>query len=275
MKIATSTWSFHPELLSGRLTFAQLIAFCREHGIEGIEIVDIDLIDVSLDKLIEIKRLADKNGIQISCLSLEHDLCRLSEEARRDDVRKVERWISYAKALNVDLVRVFTGWTKQGASPEEQDSWVIEGMRSLARKAEEAGVWLVLENHNDIRHAADDILDLIRQVGSPRLCTCPDPYNYAWSDKENQPIVSDRVYEETEKLLPLAKNTHMKITKFKEDGEEYYMDCGRILKLLRKYGYDGFWTIEFAWPRREGDFDFLEEVAKGAKLLRKYLNLVQ
>jgi len=274
VRIAVSTWSFHPELLSGKLTIEALLEFCRENHIDGLEVVDIDLIDISLEKLRDIKRQADAMGIEISCLSLEHDLSRYSAEARQDDVNKVLRWMSYAQALGVKLVRVFTGRDKVGVPYDQQAQWVYDGLTQLAAKAEELQIDLVLENHNNICKSADEILDVIEKIGSPRLFTCPDPYNYIWSNQEKRAIYKESIYDDIGKILPYAKNYHMKVTKVDDSGEDIYMDCGRWLNQMQEYGYEGYWTIEFSWPNREPEVDFLDEVGKAAKLLKKHLVLL-
>ena len=57
MKVASSTWSFHPWLQSGKITIRELIEKGKGLGLDGFEIVDIDLVDTSEKAMKEIGML--------------------------------------------------------------------------------------------------------------------------------------------------------------------------------------------------------------------------
>ena len=269
MKIAVSTWSLHPWLLNGTLSFEEVVDFLAENGAHGIEIVDIDFHEITMDRLLEMQRYASSKGIMISCLSLEHDLCRLTEEERKADIEKVLKWIEYASKLDVKKLRVFTGWNKNDIAYETQVQWVIDGYKEIVKEASRLGVELVLENHNDVILDADEILALMKRIDSPYLFSCPDVFNYAIDRDGNDPVVDDKAYADIEKLIPYAKNAHIKYCSFLQNGEDKIVDTKRMITLLKQGTYDGYVAIEFMWNRRSADIDIRGELKKGIKLLQK------
>lgn len=270
MKIASSTWSFHPWLTSGKITVEQLAQKGREMGLEGFEIVDIDLPDTSEKAIREIGKTMADNQMQISCVSLEHDLSQPSRELWNRDIDKVKRWMDYALILGTPKLRVFTGWQKPGMSYLQQVRLCEEGLSVLSQHAQSLGVTLTIENHNDICRFADELVPMIERIGSPNLKTNPDPFNFGWIEKEKTCRVNEMVYEQTRLMMPLAENIHFKFTRFDGDGNDIYMDVEKFMALFKEYGYDGWIAMEFMWPEREANVDLYGEIAKGARLIRKY-----
>lgn len=269
MIASVSTWSVHEFLLSGKLSLENFVKKIKSLGAAGMEIVDIDFQDTSLKAMKKLKKISDDNGVQITCMSIEHDLCQLSEEERQNDVEKVFRWMKISKTLGVRNVRIFTGWHKPMIPYSEQIEWVYEGLVKLAEKAEELDLDLVLENHDDVCLGADEILAMFDRIGSKRLYTCPDVFNYKRMIGKNIPIIDDKSFEEIEKLLPLAKNVHIKICEaVKNNTEDKYLDIPRMISMLKAVNYDGPLALEFMWPYLEDtDKDPMEEFENAVKVI--------
>ena len=249
MVLSVSTWSAHEQLYYGKMSKEDFVKLLHKHGVSGMEAVDIDFQDTSFESMKELQDIGRAYGVEITCMSLEHDLCRYTEEERRMDADRVIHWLETAKKLNVRNVRVFTGWLKEGVPYHMQMKWIYEGIERIIKKAEEWDLNLVLENHDNVCFGADEIVELIGDMRSDRLFTCPDVFNYKTFTKDGKPAIGDWSYEEIEKLLPYAKNAHIKICKAIENNtRDEYLDIGRMRKLLKKYEYGGPVVLEFMWP---------------------------
>lgn len=271
MIISVSTWSAHDLLLSGKLSPEGFLLKMKEFGAQGIEIVDFDFADHSMDSIKNIKRLTDKHNMLITCMSIEHDLCQLTEEARQQDVDKVVEWMEISKAIGVRNVRVFTGWNKEGVPYEQQMEWVYEGLSKLYAKAEEMDLDLVLENHDDVCLKADEILAMRERVGSKYFYTCPDIFNYKKFAGKNIPVIDEESFSEIDKLLPIAKNAHIKICEaVNNNTEDKYLDVGRMVDMLKAVGYDGALALEFMWPYMSEDKDQIEEIGKAIQVMKHH-----
>ena len=185
------------------------------------------------------------------------------------DADRVIHWLETAKKLNVRNVRVFTGWLKEGVPYHMQMKWIYEGIERIIKKAEEWDLNLVLENHDNVCFGADEIVELIGDMRSDRLFTCPDVFNYKTFTKDGKPAIGDWSYEEIEKLLPYAKNAHIKICKAIENNtRDEYLDIGRMRKLLKKYEYGGPVVLEFMWPLLKEGADSTEALENAIEVLK-------
>lgn len=269
MKLSVSTWSAHEQLLSGTMSKEDFVRLLHRHAITGMEVVDIDFQDISYDSMKELQDLGKQYGVEITCMSLEHDLCRYTEEERQNDVRKVFVWMELARKLGIKNVRVFTGWLKEGVPYDMQMRWVYEGMARIVKRAEELELTLVLENHDNVCFGADEILKLIRDMNTTCLYTCPDVFNYKSYTPSGEPLLEEWSYQEIEKLLPHSQNAHIKICRpLDNNTRDLYVDAGRMRELFKKYGYDGPVALEFLWPALNEREDKTEALENAIEVLK-------
>lgn len=246
---SVSTWSAHRQLLSGEMSATDFLRLISDEGARGVEIVDIDFEDPSANTLAGFQKEAQRHGVQITCMSIEHSLCRMLEANRRADVARVREWMRMSKDMGVRRVRVFTGWMENEAPYRVQLEWVYEGMRLLTEEAERLDVDLVLENHDNVCLAASEIIELMIRIRSPRLFTCPDVFNYKTFRDDRTPVIGDDSFAEIEPLIPFARNVHIKICEaILGDTADRYLDIPRMMALLRKHQYDGPVALEYMWP---------------------------
>ena len=265
---SVSTWSAHEALLNGTLSMEDFLDRIKDNGARGIEIVDFDLLDASLPALEQIKREVGCRGMTITCMSLEHNLCLPTQEERDGDVARVMRWMEAAKRLDVRNVRVFTGWALSWMPYPIQMEWVYQGLCKLANHAETLDVDLVLENHNSVCLGSGEILDMFKRVGSSRLFTCPDVFNYKTFAGENIPVIDDWSFSEVKPLLRLARNAHIKVCEaVQNDTEDRYLDVGRMVRMLREAEYDGSLALEFMWPYLPAGRDPIVEMLKAVRVV--------
>ncbi len=109
MLASVSTWSAHESLLSGALPVSDFVRLIAREGAGGMEIVDIDFPAPTLNFLRGAQRAGLDQGVKITCLSIEHNLCRPTAAERRADADKVVAWMEVSKAR---------AWTPCGCSPD-------------------------------------------------------------------------------------------------------------------------------------------------------------
>lgn len=268
---SVSTWSAHKQLLSGELSAADFLHLIKKEGAQGVEIVDIDF--PTLETVRAFANEAARQNIQITCMSIEHSLCRMLEADRKADVAHVCEWMRLSKELGVRNVRVFTGWMENEAPYRVQLAWVYDGMRQLTEEAERLGIDLVLENHDNVCLAADEILALMVSLRSPRFFTCPDVFNYKTLADKHVPVIGDGSFAEIEPLIPFARNAHLKICEAVQgDTADRYLDIPRMMKLLRKHHYDGPVALEYMWPYLSEDSDATEGLRAAVRVLCHNIN---
>ena len=104
------------------------------------------------------------------------------------------------------------------------------------------------------------------------MYTCPDVFNYKMYTPDRKPIVSEWSYQEIEKLLPYAKNAHMKISKgIDGNTRDLYVDVARMRKMFEQYHYDGPVALEFMWPLLDKDEDAVAELENAMEVLKYQL----
>lgn len=199
----------------------------------------VNIVELSESQLAELKTVLEGRGMAVSAIAspigkvsvdlpLQHELDRL------------DRAIAAAVALGTKYIRIFSFYY-QGAAEDVRDA-VLERMRALAARAEQAGVVLLHENEKEIfGDTPDRVLDLIQSVDSPAL-------RVAW-DAANFVQVGVRPFSEAyEKLRPYLDYVQVKdalladgtvVPAGEGDGE-----LAQTVRALRDSGYQGFVSLE-------------------------------
>lgn len=74
-----------------------------------------------------------------------------------------------ARDLGVPLLRVFTGYERDGIPFDAQYAAVVNGLKLAAREAAKYGVTLVVQNHHDIGIHHDTMYWLLKEVNEPNV----------------------------------------------------------------------------------------------------------
>lgn len=82
-----------------------------------------------------------------------------------------------ARDLGTSLVRIFTGYERDGVPYDRQYAMVVEGLKAAGKEAAQYGVTLVVQNHHDIALHHDAMYWLLREVNLPNVMAGWD----AWS----------------------------------------------------------------------------------------------
>lgn len=278
-------------------TVCEAIELMRRIGADGIEIVVQDgyrsglPCDCGAQTLAEIKRCAERNGIQIICLTPYNSYFNsLDEPVRQREIAAIQKVIGYCGNLGARYIRIYGGNLAAGDTEKlaERRARLIESMRELGDAAAENGVTLVIENHfNTMAVSAKESAALIKEIDHPAVRILYDQANLTFTENEG--------YEEA---VPLQQQyvayMHVKDLVFKEgvafssshvarpDESErnvYTRIVGEgvipwpeILRAVKARGYDGWLSLEY---ERRWHPDDIPDASIGMKRSLEYLRRIQ
>ncbi len=284
MKLAFSTlgcpeWDLQTALARG-----------REMGFEGIDFrglgphrfdpskgryVDFDL-DITrtpaftggIDRT---RALIRDSGLEVAGLSSSVSFACLAPADRERALDEGRRYIALAHELGCDTVRVFGGgFDEEKTAEADARAEIVSGLKALAPAAEEAGVTVALETHDNWT-ATEKLRRILEETGSPAVAALWDV---------NHPFRSSGEAPETTwaNIGPWVRYVHVKDSVAGEGGRFTYKLQGEgtlpmreFVGVLARGGYDGWLTLE--WERTwrpelpEADVAF----PKYVEAMRKFL----
>lgn len=270
-RIGVSTYSFWRFRDDSKLTMPQCIDLAAEMGFDGIELLRIQMEDVSDSHLQKLKRQAFVNGLDLIGMSTHQGFVSPAAEVRQRNVEKTIGFIEMAYKLGIPTIRVNTGrWGTtesfdelmankgveerlQGYTDNDGFQWVIEALEKCLPAAERCGVILGLENHWGLGSTADGVMRIIKAIDSPWLKATLDTGNFF-----------ERRHEQFEMM---AADTVLVQAKTYFGGGTWYeidVDYPAIAKILQDADYRGYISLEF-----EGKENFRTAVPKSLALLRE------
>jgi len=267
MKVSISSWNYRVLLQEGRMDLLGFVADVKRLGADGLEIFGphLDPADAGghLEKVVDKARSL---GLDISSLIAANDFALPAAADRAEQVEHMKAWIGHAAAVGIGRLNTFTGHHTAGQDPFMEAWRVIDAYREVMPLAEQHDLLLCIENHSGVCRDADGLLWLIRQVGSDNLKTNPDVTNFVPEFPRRGERAMEAVYTETQKLMPLAANVHLKVGDFTAEGEHAYVDVPRLIAIFRDAGYDGHIVLE-----AYGDNDHIQSCVRGLAMMRKCL----
>jgi sugar phosphate isomerase/epimerase len=124
---------------------------------------------------------------------------------------------------------------------------------------------MAIENHSSVFERGAQIMELIRQIGSKRLTTCPDPSNGFKVFEPGCPESErESMYENVALMAPRATNSHLKIKGIGPGDTLVAWDLDRLLGIYQKAGYDGPITFESI-----ADGDLLAPMVQARQILER------
>ncbi len=250
MALGVSSWSFHRDIASGRL---QLLDFPYKAKALGFEDIEVVMSHLTGNPLI-LKERCDDAGIRWVCVSAENNFALVDEKARKLQVEHVKKAIDIAHEIGAPIVRAFFG-NVAGEPPVGLKYLTLECLKEVTGHAADRGITIAMENHGNYCNTADEMIEMIQAVGSENIGACPDTGNFG-----------ETVYQELEKIAPLAVHVHAKTYDFDEDGDEKTLDYKRIFQIFKDAGFSGTYSLEY-----EGEGDETENVEKSLALFRRYI----
>ncbi len=107
-----------------------------------------------------------------------------------------------AHDLGTNMVRVFTGYDREGIPYDQQYSAVVQGLRLGGQQAARYGVTLAVQNHDDLAVSAEGMYWLLKEINLPNVQAAWD----AWSPSA-QGLTPAEIRQGVQKLKPFIVHT--------------------------------------------------------------------
>ncbi len=168
-----------------QLSLDQFLVKATELGFAHVEVMakrpHLSPLDYDAEARRKLKTRLQELGIKIVCLAGYPDFTAGSDRAGIPSAEigaiYVAELARLARDLDIPMVRVFTGYDREGVPFDAQWGIVVQGLKMSARKAAEYGITLVVQNHHDIAVHPDATFWLLREIGEPN---CKAGFD-AWS----------------------------------------------------------------------------------------------
>ena len=144
-------------------------------GYDGVMLMakrpHLSVLDWCPDVKARLRARLEQHGLRMACIAgytnFTADLEHSDIPHREIQIRHVQELAEMARALEGDLVRVFTGYESPRTAPGAQWKTVVEALRECARRAADVGVTIGVQNHHDIACGFETMHDLILEVDQP------------------------------------------------------------------------------------------------------------
>jgi sugar phosphate isomerase/epimerase len=251
-----------------RLPIEEVLSKAAALGYQGVEIVakrpHASPLDLDGDARAHLRELLRKHKLELACLAGYTDFCMGQDSpgipALEMQVLYVAELARLAHDLGGSLLRVFTGYERQGIPYETQWELVVRGLQESARRAALWGVTLVVQNHHDIgvHHLA--MRDLLAEVGEPNCKAAFD----AWAPAL-QGLAGEELADAVRCMAPYIAYTtvadyarrprfryHPTLTNYVREADRVravppgqgFIDYAAFFRALREVGYDGWVAYE-------------------------------
>jgi len=275
-KISLAQWSLHRQFFDKLLDPNDFASIARKtYDIEAVEYVNQFYVDTVNDEKFwqEMKRKAEDMEVQSLLIMVDNegDLGVADDAERRNSVENHFKWVHAAKILGCHSIRV----NAFGDSDKEiYRNAISDGMGQLAEYATKENINVIIENHGLFSADGALISGIVKDVNMTNFGTFPDFGNWCLSAKwGSTQIPCENVYDRYKgvaEFLPFAKAVSAKSYDFDKNGEDTRIDYGRVLRLVKDAGYQGYIGIEY-----EGELLSEHEgiLATKALLERKWASL--
>jgi L-ribulose-5-phosphate 3-epimerase len=270
-RFGVSTYSFFKFGGPDNVPVDKCLELAADMGFDGVELLHVQMDGDSQAYLNQLKRKAFTLGLDLMGLSTHQTFVSPDEVVRKKNIEHTTKCLEIAYQLGIPTIRVNTGrWGTsknfdelmankgieprlEGYSDDDGFRWVIDSYRILAKKAEELGVIMGLENHWGLGRTAAGVLRVVTEVDSPWLQVTLDTGNFL----EDMYAQMDTLVSHT--VLVQAKT-------YLGGGTWYTLDIDypKVAALLRKHNYRGYISLEF-----EGKEDYKVAVPQSLDMLKQ------
>ncbi len=260
-RISLAQWSLHRSLQNkslDHLDFARKAAV--NFGIYGVEYVNTFFKDKASDSqyLTEMNARADDAGVKQLLIMIDGEggLAELDDTNRETAVTNHYKWIEAAKTLGCHSIRVNAyGVSDDGAALHAA---AVDGLGMLTSFAEKVGINVIVENHGGLSSDGKWLAGVIKEVDMPGCGTLPDFGNFCLKHADDGMGHSNCVdeydrYLGVEELMPFAKAVSAKSYDFDSNGNETTIDFPRMIAVVKKSTYKGYFGIEYEGSRLSED----------------------
>jgi len=262
LKVALNAYSFSKLLndsIKNRgpgITLVEVLDFCAKHEVEGIDPTGYffpGYPKVPSDKYVDdFKHKAADLGIGISGTGVRNNFTTSDKSIRDASVQHIKEWVEVAARLGAPVIRVFADtqmkavtWqdVAKGCSRDEVQTWIADHLRDCAEQGKKYGVRIGVQNHGDFLQTGEQLLTLVKAVGSEWCGPIVDTGYFKTPDP----------YADIALVAPHAVNWQIKQSPFGEESE-IKTDLVKLMRIVRTSGYSGYLPIETLSPKGK-DYD--------------------
>ena len=281
MKIAVSAYSFSRDISAGKITLAACIGKAKEMGFSGIEFIDLPgNLEERKALAQELRKEADRLGMKIVAYTVGANLYTGSEATDAAEVARIKEQVDIAEILGADLLRHDVCYSVGGEGGRSFDLMlptIAANAREITAYAQTKGIKTCTENHGYVAQDSARVERLFNSVNHENYGLLVDIGNFVCADEDSAHAVSV--------VAPYAIHVHAKDMLVRSTpnasisamtrGGNYFcgtavgegdVDVRKCLKILKRAGYDGWYSIEF-----EGHGDCVDGIQRGFNNLKLYL----
>lgn len=241
-QMSLAEWSLHRALKAGEITNLDFpLQAHRTYGIAAVEYVSTFFAGKVSDEsyLRELRTRCNGEGVRSVLIMIdgEGDLGAADAAARRDAIERHVRWLHAAQSLGCFAIRVNA---RSEGTREEQMDRSADGIGTLADRAQEFGLTVIVENHGGVSSDGSWMAGLMKRIARPNAGILPDFGNFRVSTTEQY----DR-YKGIAEMMPWARDVSAKSYGFDAAGNETTIDYARVFAILDAARYSGYVGIEF------------------------------
>ncbi len=257
LKTSLNAYSFNKMLNDAKrgrgegITLIQVLEFAAKTGFEGFDPTGYFFPGypvVPADSYVDsLKKRAAGLGLGISGTGVRNNFTTADKAVRDAGVKHIKEWVPVAARLGAPVVRVFADtqmraetWqsVSKGATRADVQDWIASALRECADEGKKHGVKIGVQNHGDFLKTGQDLLALVKAVGSDWCGPIVDTGYFRTADP----------YADMAQVAPYALNWQIKQNPFGEESE-VRTDLVKLLTIIRKSGYSGYLPIETLSPK--------------------------
>ncbi len=203
-----------------------------------------NIMDLNRHELREARKMIEDHGLKVSAIGSPIGKVKL-DQPFEPHLDKFKHAVELAVFFETPFIRMFSYYAAEGGNIDEYRDQVLERMGAKVEALSGTDVVMVHENEANIYgHTAENCVDLVEAVGSPKLRLAYDPANFVWGEK-----ITNNVEVCWPLMQPYVVHIHIKDWKLgsKDIGSVPGEGDGQILELLAELAamnYDGCMTME-------------------------------
>lgn len=236
--------AFADEVTENFLEQVKYIAGERVGYIEPRFINKRNIMDITKDELNEAKKMIQDHGLKVSAIGSPIGKVKL-DEPFGPHLDKFKHAVDLAMFFETPYIRMFSYYAPEGQNIDDYRDQVMERMAAKVEVLKDVEVTMVHENEANIYgHTAEQCVEIVKTIDSPKLRLVYDPANFVWGEK-----ILDNVEICWPVMKPYVVHIHIKDWKLgaKDVGSIPGEGDGQIKELLAELAaidYDGCLTME-------------------------------
>ena len=121
-----------------------IIAYCGELGLDGVEIANREIVSMSDD---QVRTLLQRHGLELACYIVATGFVTLDETAYAQAIDKAKHEIDRAARLGCKTVMIVPGDPKPDISYDKGRERIASGLQTCALYAQKLGITVTNENY--------------------------------------------------------------------------------------------------------------------------------